>query len=131
METALDKKTAVESRRKKKPKKVTVAKKRRGTSAALATVPSHRRSPPLSSLPPFFVLPCADMAATWLPPSGQLLSWSVHVAASFCAIEASGYSLHSLSNIGVEAAVSKHWGEKWTKPLGFSDYYPLKNPPMI
>ena len=47
--------------------------------------------------------------------SGQLLLWPPR-RCQLCAIEASGYSLHSLSNIGVEAAVSKHWGGKWTKP---------------
>ena len=33
-----------------------------------------------------------------------------------------------LSNIGVEAAVSKLWGEKRTNPKhwGFLDYYPFK-----
>ena len=58
--------------------------------------------------------------------SGQLLPWRPS-RCQLCAIEASGYSLHSLSNIGVEAAVSKHWGGKWTKPKhwGFPDYYPF------
>ena len=33
----------------------------------------------------------------------------------------------------VEAAVSKHWGEKWTKPKhgGFLDYYPFNFHPNI
>ena len=58
--------------------------------------------------------------------SGQLLPWRPRCC-QLCAIEPSGYSLHSLSNIGVEAAVSKPWGEKWTKPKrwGFPDYYPI------
>ena len=60
--------------------------------------------------------------------SGQLLPWRPR-RCQLCAIEASGYSLHSLSNIGVEAAVSKHWGEKRTKPKhwGFPNYYPFLN----
>ena len=47
-----------------------------------------------------------------------LLVWTIHFGG--------GISLHS-TNIGVEAAVSKLWGEKRTKPKhwGFIDYYPL------
>ena len=62
-----------------------------------------------------FVLPCADMVATWLPRRCQL-----------CAIKVSGVKRGQNPNIGVEAAVSKHWGEKRTKPKhwGFPDYYP-------
>ena len=71
--------------------------------------------------------PCADMAATWLPCSVSCCRGWRPRRCQLYAIEASGYSLHSLSNIGVEAAVSKHWGEKRTKHKhwGFPDYYPL------
>ena len=64
--------------------------------------------------------------------SSQLLSWHPR-RCQLCAIEASGYSLHSLSNIGVEAAVSKHWGGKGTKPKhwGFLDYYPFSKRSFI
>ena len=62
----------------------------------------------------FFVLPCADMAATWLPRP-VICCPGVHVA------------FRVRSSPGVEAAVSKHWGEKRTNPKhwGFPDYYPL------
>ena len=60
-----------------------------------------------------FVLPCADMAASTSLPA--LRDRSVVVKRG------------QNPNIGVEAAVSKHWGEKRTKPKhwGFPDYYPF------
>ena len=81
METALDKKTVVESRRKKKLKKETVAKKREARQQLsppfpLAAAPLRY---PLS--PPFFVLPCADMEAMRLPRPVSCCR-GVHVTAS-------------------------------------------------
>ena len=68
----------------------------------------------------FFVLPCADMAkqaaavaSTSLPPVRD---------------RSVGVKRGQNPNIGVEAAVSKRWGEKRTNPKhwGFPDYYPKK-----
>ena len=75
METALDKKTAVESRRKKKPKKETVAKKREARQQLSPPLPSAILSPRLFLFCPvltwkrrgFRVRSAAAVASTSLP----------------------------------------------------------------